>query len=165
MKKCILIIVAAVLGYVLYPCGVYSETPEEYKVKDANLTYEAAGLNLKQIERALGEYREFTESILTDEFYKQIENNKQTVTLSIKEEDLKKLSSLKWSAQNIGFKNWVIIVRGALLKSAYMTNKYEYELAKCQKGATAKDLTMMEKAMNEALVDYQNYLSKTVLVD
>lgn len=164
MKKNLLII-AALLGYACYPLVGYSETPEEYKVKDANLSYEAAGLNLKQIELALGEYREFTESILTDEFYNQLKENKQRVTLSIKEDDLKKLSSLKWSAQNIGFKNWVIIVRGTLLKSAYMAKKYEYELAKCQKDVAGKDLVVMEKAMKEALAEYQNYLSKTVLVD
>ena len=83
----------------------------------------------------------------------------------IKSNDLKKFKTINWSIQNIGFTNWLIVVRGTLLKSDYLTKKYEYELAKCQKNLSEKELAKIQKAMQDASIEYKKFLDHVCYID
>lgn len=148
----------------LTPLFAFSETPEEYKVKDSDLTLEGAKKNLDEIETALKDYRDFTDVVLNDEALRKL-NDKQPATITINSDDLKNNSTRDWSVQNIGFVNWVIMVRGMLLKSDYVIKKQEYDLAKLRKNLSEKELSKLQTEMKKASDRYRQFLSRVVLVD
>ena len=154
-----------IFSILIIPIIGLCETPEEYRVKDTDLNIETANANLNSIETALKDFRGFTEVVLTDEVLDKLKDDKAVANIKIKRGDLKGFSTLDWSTQNIGFNNWMLKLRGALLKSAYLTKKYEYELAKCRKDVSKIKLSNLEKAMNDALAQYQTFLSRATLVD
>ncbi len=154
-----------IFSILLIPIVGFCETPEEYRVKDADLNIETAKANLNSIEAALKDFRGFTEMILTNDVLEKLKEDQAVVDVKIKSGDLKEFSNLAWSTQNTGFKNWILKVRGTLLKSAYLTKKSEYELAKCRKDVSEMKLSNLKKAMNDALVQYQTFLSRATLVD
>jgi len=143
----------------------FSETPEEYRVKDSDLNIQAAKANLNNIEIALKDFRGFTAIILNDKVLNKLKENKNIASTQIRANDLKRFSSLDWSTQNIGFNNWVLVLRGSLLKSAYLAKKYEYELAKCRKNLSEKELFKLEKEVNDAFIQYQKFLSHATYSD
>jgi predicted DNA binding CopG/RHH family protein len=154
-----------ILSIIIVPLKAVSETPEEYRVKDSHLNFEAAKSTLTRIETALKDYRDFSEMILTDEVLDKLKTGETAVNVRIQGKDLKGLSTINWSIQNIGFNNWVIILRGTLLKSAYLTKKFEYELAKCKGGFSEKELTDLKKAASDSFEEYQKFLSKATYTD
>jgi hypothetical protein len=95
----------------------------------------------------------------------KLNKDKASVNVTIKSKDLKHISTTKWSIQNIGFINWVIMVRGSLYRTDYLAKRYEYEMAKCKKNLSDKELSNLEKAANEASDRYRKFISTTVLVD
>src|SRR3989304_1321197 len=116
-----------IFSFLIAPIVGLCETPEEYRVKDTDLNIETAKANLNSIETALKDFRGFTEMILTNDVLEKLKGDQAFVDVKIKSGDLKEFSTLAWSTQNTGFKNWILKVRGTLLKSAYLTKKYEYE--------------------------------------
>jgi hypothetical protein len=154
-----------IFSILIIPIVGLCETPEEYRVKDSDLNIEAGKANLNSIETALQDFRGFTEMLLVDEVLNKLKDEKAVVNIKIKSRDLKGFSTLDWSTQNIGFNNWILKLRGTLLKSAYLTKKLEYELAKCQKDVSKMKLSNLEKVMNDALAEYQTFLSHATLAD
>lgn len=152
------------LFLVVRPLKVYSEIPEDVRIKDSDLNLESADLLLDHIESALKDYRDFTDLILTNEALDKLKD-KKVATVIMKSNDLKKFKTINWSIQNIGFTNWLIVVRGTLLKSDYLTKKYEYELAKCQKNLSEKQLSKLQKAMKDAFLKYRNFLDHVSYID
>ncbi len=161
-------IICPILVFVIVavlPMQGYCETPDEYKVKDAELSIVAAEDYLGKIEEALKDYRDFTDVVLTDKVLNKLKEEKSSATIIVRRSDIKKLKTTDWSIQNIGFINWVIMVRGTLLKSDYLAKKYEYELAKQQKEISDKELSNLRNASTDASEKYRSFLSRIVLVD
>jgi hypothetical protein len=154
-----------IFSILIIPIVGLSETPEEYRIKDTDLDFETAKANLNSIETALKDFRGFTEMILTNDVLEKLKKDQAVVDVKIKNEDLRVFSTLAWSTQNTGFRNWMLKVRGTLLRSAYLTKKYEYELAKCQKDVSEMKLSNLKIAMNDALAQYQKFLSQATLAD
>jgi hypothetical protein len=154
-----------IFSLLIAPIVGLCETPEEYRLKDADLNIETAKANLNSIETALKDFRGFTEMILTNDVLEKLKEDQAVVDVKIKSGDLKEFSTLAWSTQNIGFKNWILKVQGTLLKSAYLTKKYEYELAKCRKNISEIELSKSKKDMNDAFDQYQTFLSRATLAD
>ncbi|MDH5571444.1 MAG: hypothetical protein OEY89_06740 [Gammaproteobacteria bacterium] len=86
--------------------------PDEGKqfIYDNRFTVDNALLEFKKIEDSLEEYRQLTE---------QIRSN-QKINLSA-------IKSSNWELQNLGFHNWLLSVKGTLLKQDYLLKKYKYE--------------------------------------
>jgi hypothetical protein len=154
-----------IFSILIIPIAGLCETPEEYRIKDSDLNIEAGKSNLNSIEIALKDFRGFTEKLLVDEALDKLKDEKAVVNIKIKSEDLKGFSTLDWSTQNIGFNNWILKLRGTLLKSEFLTKKYEYELAKCRKDVSEIELSNLKKAMNDAFEQYQTFLSRATLAD
>jgi hypothetical protein len=154
-----------IFSILIIPTIGFCETPEEYRVKDTDLNIETASANLSGIEAALKDFRGFTEMVLADGVVDELKDDKAVANIKIKRGDLKRFSTLDWSTQNIGFNNWILKLRGTLLKSAYLTKKYEYELSKCRKDVSKIKLSNLEKVMNDALAQYRTFLSRATLVD
>ena len=153
-----------IFSILIIPIIGLCETPEEYQVKESDLNIEAAKANLKSIETALKDFRGFTAMLLADEVLDKLKHE-TAVNIEIKSGDLKRFSNLDWSTQNIGFNNWILKLRGTLLKSAFLTKKLEYELAKCRKDVSELELSNLKKAMNDAFAQYQTFLSRATLAD
>lgn len=150
----------------MLPLCLYAETPSEYKAKDDDYSIEAAQDSLKYIEEALNAFRDFSDIVLTDEVIEKIKSDSGPIPVEIKSQDFEKISkNVNWATQNIGFKNWVIIVRGMLLKNNYINKKLEYELAMCNSETTDLEKKEMKKNFEEALTKYQDFLSETVYSD
>lgn len=164
MKKSTIAIAVISISF-FFSMNVAAETPEEYKVKDPELNVKAAKAKLASVKKALDDYTLFTETILTDDTMAKLKSEKTGVTVLVEEKNLKGLSTINWSTQNHGFHNWLLVLRGTLLKLDYLTKKNEYELAKCRGKLSEKELVILEKAVNDSLKEYQQFLSKAVYSD
>jgi len=153
-----------ILIFLIMPINVFSQTPEEYRVKDSNLNFAAAESNLKMVENALRDFRNLTEMIITDDVMEKLKSD-GSAEVKIKATDLEKISNINWSIQNIGFHNWILVVKGTLLKSDYLNKKREYELAKCKADSPKRDLAELKEAVDTAFKQYQEFLSKSVYED
>jgi hypothetical protein len=159
------ILIAILFFHCILPFNVHAETPEEYKLKDSDLGIESAKLSLNSVETALKDFRDFTGKIITDEVLEE-SGKKPSINLKVKSEDLEGFSkSLNWSIQNIGFHNWVVTVRGSLLKLDYIAKKNEYELAKCNHKVTKEELLKLYEIFLKAQKEYQRFMSVVVLAD
>jgi len=159
------ILIAILLFHCILPFNVHAEVPEEYKLKDSELDIESAKSSLDSVETALKDFRDFTDKIITDKVLVE-SGNKPSINLKVKSKDLKGFSrSLNWGIQNIGFNNWIVTVRGSLLKLDYLAKKNEYELAKCNHKVTKEELLKLHEVFLKAQKEYQRFISDVVLED
>jgi len=157
-------LVSLTVMFLIISINVFAQTPEEYKVKDANLNSIAAEANLKQIENALKDFRDFTELVISDEISYKLKSN-GAADVKLKAKEIEKISNMNWSIQNIGFNNWILVVRGTLLKLEYLNKKREYELEKYRGQLSERDLVKLKITVDTAFKEYQEFLSKSVYAD
>jgi hypothetical protein len=150
---------------VAVPLQGLCETPEEYKLKDSDLSIDNANDNLNEIEQALKDYKKFSSLTLTYDVLDKLRQDNGEATIVIRKKDLDGFTTTDWTIQNIGFTNWIIMVRGTLLRSDYLLKKCEYELSKNQKNASESRLSELKKMAEDARVKYQSFLSRVVLLD
>jgi hypothetical protein len=111
------------------------------------LKFERAHENFGDIRKALGSFRELTESL----------------DKSLYNERKKKIGYMAWETQNLGLPNGSNYVEGVLMKQDYLIKKMEYELAKQRsesgRRVNANDLSNLKAkylSSEKRLVDYLN---------
>ncbi len=72
---------------------------------------------------------------------------------------------MDWEIQNIGFHNWMVTIRGTLLRSDYLIKKSEYESAKSKEGISKMELNTLEKAAKDADEAYKKFLENAAYAD
>jgi|GEM_PF-2360999 len=156
-----------ILALFVFALFVFAETPEEYKVKDSDYNFEVAMENLTKVEKALKDFRDFSEIMVNDEVLKKINSGEAAnINIKINTKDLAGMSdNLNWSTQNIGFHNWMIIIRGSLLKSNWLEKELKYELEKNKGKKTAKELQDLKRELDIAHDEYQRFLSNATYSD
>lgn len=142
-----------------------SDTQDDIKPNDKELMPDVAFESLDRIEKALYEFRDFTEIVLAEDVLDDIKNKGKAENIVIKAESIKRLENLDWPTQNHGFHNWVVSVRGVLLKNSYDIAKLKLELAKKDKNITEKELQVFKEKMLKTYDKYSRYLENATYSD
>ncbi len=159
MKNILLIILLF-----LIPSNTFSEAPPEYKVHDEDVQVGGALSSLDKIESTLKEFRDMTDLFLNDNILYTIDK-KGIAQIEIRQDDIKKFKMVDWDIQNLGFHNWIVYTRAYLLKSNYRINKFEYELAKCNKNVSQEKLKQIKSELDKAQEMYKAFLSRVTYAD
>jgi len=148
------------------PLRAPAEAPEEYRVKDSDLTVSAAEANLTEIEQALGDFRKLCEILFSDEIMEKLKQSGDAmIDLRAKRTEIRELKSIDWSVQQIGFPNWILVIRGTMLRLDYLIKKSELDSRGCKDATTGEELERLRTAAQEALKKYRSFLRDSVFVD
>jgi hypothetical protein len=154
-------VIASLVIIIVVVC--YAETkfvakqliPDEFRIKEDELTFEEANRAFSIIESSLSSFCALTEYIDAKTDFRgeliRLRQQKRTskdikYSIHMTLEDLQKIGNLGWAFQNIGFHNRIIIVKGTLLRQQAEIKRLEYELHK----ARQSDEKIIEKALKEA---------------
>lgn len=128
-------------------------TPEEYKLKEEQFSVDSGFRALSYIDKYLRSFAKLTELIETKTHFREHlpqpysgEKIKDNISYSVNVslEELNNAENLDWEAQNLGFHNHYVTLKGTLLLQQARINELEYELLKL-KNANKESLQKAQK--------------------
>lgn len=149
---------------ILAQCNMgYSRVPDDYAIKEEQLTFENAMGALEIFHRVKDSFIKLIDKIDSKTEFRKARSGGEFI-YKFTLEDMNEVGNTGWEIQNIGISSYYLVLHSYILLQKARMDELEYRVRKLEKASDSELSTLKEKA-KKSRKDFEDYIGPRGWVD